>query len=185
MKQTRTMFKASLPVAALFLLSACGGNATDDHAGHDHATTTTATETSVATGTPVIKDDQLNAVYEQYLKLSDALINTDANAAKVAANALEAGARAMDDGTVIAENAAKISASSDVEVQRVAFENISNDMISKVKEAGLSSGAIYVEHCPMAFDDKGASWLSSNQEIRNPYFGDKMMSCGEVTETIK
>lgn len=185
MKNTNTMFKATLPVAALFLLASCGGNDAHNHADHDHAATTTATEVPTTTAGPVIKNDNLNAVYEQYLKLSEALINTDAAQAQVAANALEAGARNLDGGNVIADNAAKISASSDVEAQRAAYENISNDLIAKVKNSGLTSGEIYVEHCPMAFDDKGASWLSSNNEIRNPYFGDKMMSCGEVTETIK
>lgn len=185
MKQTKIMFKASLPVAALFLLASCGNEAQDhNHDAHDHAHATT-TEAPAATGAPVLKNDQLNAVYEQYLKLSDALIHTDASAAQIAANALEAGARALEGGTVIAENAAKISATSDVEAQRVAYENISNEMIALVKKDGLASGEIYVEHCPMAFNDKGASWLSNSKDIRNPYFGDKMMSCGEVTETIK
>ena len=180
------MFKASLPVAALFLLASCGGNEARDHNqdGHDHAHTTT-TEAPAATGAPVLKNEQLNAVYDQYLKLSDALIQSDANAAQVAANALEAGAKSLEGGSALAENAAKISATSDVEAQRVAYENISNEMIALVKKDGLASGEIYVEHCPMAFNDKGASWLSNSKDIRNPYFGDKMMSCGEVTETIK
>jgi hypothetical protein len=58
-------------------------------------------------------------------------------------------------------------------------------MIALVKKSGVSNGELYVEYCPMAFDDKGASWLSSSKEIRNPYFGDKMLTCGEVKETIK
>jgi hypothetical protein len=37
----------------------------------------------------------------------------------------------------------------------------------------------------MAKDGKGAMWLSETKEIKNPYFGDKMMECGEVNEIIR
>jgi Cu(I)/Ag(I) efflux system membrane fusion protein len=36
----------------------------------------------------------------------------------------------------------------------------------------------------MAFDNKGAYWLSDQAKIRNPYFGDKMLECGEVKDTL-
>jgi len=42
----------------------------------------------------------------------------------------------------------------------------------------LKSGNIYKQTCPMAFDGKGAEWLSNSKEIRNPYFGDQMLTCG-------
>jgi Cu(I)/Ag(I) efflux system membrane fusion protein len=42
---------------------------------------------------------------------------------------------------------------------------------------------VYKEYCPMAFDNKGAYWLSESEEIRNPYFGKSMLTCGEVTTT--
>ncbi|PKP34687.1 MAG: hypothetical protein CVT98_10650 [Bacteroidetes bacterium HGW-Bacteroidetes-15] len=44
---------------------------------------------------------------------------------------------------------------------------------------------IYVQHCPMADNNKGADWLSSEKEIKNPYFGSSMLKCGEVTKEIK
>jgi len=37
----------------------------------------------------------------------------------------------------------------------------------------------------MAFDGKGGYWLSNSKEIRNPYFGDIMLACGEVTEVLE
>ena len=57
-------------------------------------------------------------------------------------------------------------------------------MIELVKNSGLSTGEIYVDYCPMAMNDKGAYWLSNRKDIRNPYFGDKLMTCGEVKETL-
>ncbi|MGV3545789.1 MAG: DUF3347 domain-containing protein [Pedobacter sp.] len=132
-----------------------------------------------------LKSDQLNAVYQQYLLLSNALINSDLATAKEASMALELGAKALTDGAKLAGLASKITAASDIEVQRTLFSSLSNEMISKVKAIGLQSGEVYVEFCPMALNDKGASWLSNKKQIRNPYYGESMMDCGEIKETLK
>ena len=50
---------------------------------------------------------------------------------------------------------------------------------------GLANKTAYYQFCPMANNDKGAYWFSETEEIRNPYFGDTMMGCGETKETIK
>ena len=34
-------------------------------------------------------------------------------------------------------------------------------------------------------EGKGAIWLSETKEIKNPYLGGKMLTCGEVQEEIK
>ncbi|MBA4058359.1 MAG: hypothetical protein C0490_26815, partial [Marivirga sp.] len=49
----------------------------------------------------------------------------------------------------------------------------------------LSMGILYLEYCPMANNNEGAYWLSNEKEIKNPYFGDKMLKCGSVKETIQ
>ena len=36
----------------------------------------------------------------------------------------------------------------------------------------------------MAFNDAGAYWLSAASDIKNPYFGKKMLTCGEVKDSI-
>jgi hypothetical protein len=46
-------------------------------------------------------------------------------------------------------------------------------------------GSVYVAYCPMANNNEGANWLSNDKEIKNPYFGDKMLRCGSVKETIQ
>jgi hypothetical protein len=56
-------------------------------------------------------------------------------------------------------------------------------MIDVVEYFGLQE-RVYRMHCPMAFDDEGASWLSNRDEILNPYFGDAMLACG-VIETYR
>ena len=46
------------------------------------------------------------------------------------------------------------------------------------------SRRFYKQYCPMAFDNQGAFWLSNVEEIRNPYFGDEMLTCGSVEEEV-
>jgi len=148
----------------------------------------TVTKQKVTVETPnevALKNDQLNATYQQYLLLSEALINSDLAAAKEASMALELGAKALKDGGKVASFASKITTASDIEIQRTLFANLSNEMIAKVKADGLQSGEVYVEYCPMAMNDKGASWLSNKKLVRNPYYGDSMLDCGEIKETLK
>lgn len=72
-----------------------------------------------------------------------------------------------------------------VEKSRPYFEKISDNMFALLKTAELKNARVYRQFCPMAFNDKGAYWLSSEEEIRNPYFGKKMLECGEVTDSLK
>ncbi|MBE9602701.1 DUF3347 domain-containing protein [Pedobacter sp. MC2016-24] len=180
-----------LTTAVVTLFAACGNTqkpveTTDPHAGHNHAAGAghaVATAKTVAGVT--IKDDQLNAIYEHYIHLTKALVDGDMAEAKVAVNAIELGSKALANGASLAALAGKIATAANIDAQRTLFSELSNDFIKRVKAAGLSSGEVYVEYCPMALDDKGASWLSSQKEIKNPYFGASMLSCGEVKETIK
>ena len=88
--------------------------------------------------------------------------------------------------TVIAQSKAAASVKDEsCEKQRLAFGPLSSAMYGLVKATGLKNAHIYQEYCPMAFNDKGAHWLSNDSEIKNPYFGKKMLECGEVTDVIK
>ena len=70
------------------------------------------------------------------------------------------------------------------EKQRIVFGTISSAMYGLLKKTEIRNAKIYHEMCPMAFNDKGATWLSSESDIKNPYFGKKMLECGEVTDTL-
>ena len=70
------------------------------------------------------------------------------------------------------------------EKQRLAFSGISTAMYAMLKQAGLKNGGVHKQYCPMAFNDKGAYWLSEEEKIKNPYFGKKMLECGEVQESF-
>jgi Cu(I)/Ag(I) efflux system membrane fusion protein len=73
----------------------------------------------------------------------------------------------------------------DVETMRSKFETISNNLYEILKKVEMKNAGVYHEFCPMAFNDKGAFWLSDELEIKNPYFGKKMLSCGEVVDSLK
>jgi hypothetical protein len=187
----KQLLKAVIPVLSVILFASCGdgntGGDTDkkdsaNHTGHDQMK---MEEGKTSSASVKLKDDKLNAVYQHYVHLTTALTNGDMAEAKVASNAIEAGAKEVPGAEAVASNAAKITAATDIEVQRAAYSTLSNDFITLVKKSGLNSGELYVDYCPMALNDKGASWISPNKEIKNPYFGEKMMTCGEVKETIK
>jgi hypothetical protein len=180
--------KQGIVSMAAWLLLACGNKKADrgttgsDTIKHAHEMQVKVSDTAAIA---VVKDDQLNAVYKQYMDLTRALTAGDDRAAIIAGNALEAGARNMNEGKALATAAAGITAAPDLAARRVLFATLSNEMIARVTKAGLRTGALYVDFCPMALDDKGAYWLSTEKEVRNPYFGEQMINCGDIKDTIR
>ena len=66
---------------------------------------------------------------------------------------------------------------------RKIFKPLSSEIISLVKAYGINH-TIYEQYCPMADNNKGGYWLSLEEEIRNPYFGEAMLNCGEIKDTL-
>ena len=77
-----------------------------------------------------------------------------------------------------------ISDLEEIEAQRRQFDFLSQAMIHTIKAFGAAGADLYVQHCPMAFDNEGADWISNEEAIRNPYFGDRMLKCGSVLEVL-
>jgi Cu(I)/Ag(I) efflux system membrane fusion protein len=75
--------------------------------------------------------------------------------------------------------------SKDLEVHRTYFKPLSEKMIVFAGSLKDPEATLYVQHCPMADDNKGADWLSLEEVIANPYYGDKMLRCGKVVEKIQ
>ncbi len=70
----------------------------------------------------------------------------------------------------------------DLKSLRRAFSPVSEAMVA-MAASFEHSVPLFVQFCPMALD-KGAHWLSKEKPIRNPYYGDMMLECGEVQGTI-
>lgn len=134
---------------------------------------------------PVFENNLFNEVFQSYLIMKDAMVKTDANATKEAATKLNQNLVAFKAKKQMITLSQKIATETDMEKQRTAFLNLSIMMIELTKTQKLKSGAAYVAYCPMADNDNGGFWLTDENAIRNPYFGDKMMKCGKIKETIK
>ena len=69
--------------------------------------------------------------------------------------------------------------------QRKFFDQLSQAMIETVTAFGTNTTDFYVQECTMAFDGKGANWLSRESAIMNPFYGSQMLNCGSVIDTMK
>lgn len=88
-------------------------------------------------------------------------------------------------GAKLKNNAERIQKSKDLKEQRQHLSSLTSNLYDIVKAFSGNESTIYYQYCPMAFENNGGYWLSLKKEIENPYFGDKMMKCGVVRETIK
>jgi Cu(I)/Ag(I) efflux system membrane fusion protein len=80
----------------------------------------------------------------------------------------------------------KAGKSKDIKLLREDFYLLSQQLTKIAKHFGSTGqGPLYVLHCPMAFDNKGAHWLQDNDQTANPYFGHMMLRCGGVEEVIE
>jgi Cu(I)/Ag(I) efflux system membrane fusion protein len=88
--------------------------------------------------------------------------------------------------TNINKDIAAIESNANIEEQRKAFgllgKNLS-DVIDMLDVKATDGKAVYLEFCPMADDNNGSFWLSYEKEISNPFFGQNMLTCGEVKKT--
>lgn len=129
------------------------------------------------------KDKAIGEAYRGYNAVKSALVNSDAQKTREAAEKLSG----MLSKTEFSENmgaiAEKLSQQDGLEQQRMVFQELTNEML-KLAEANIDSGQLYYQYCPMAFEGKGGYWLSNGKEIRNPYYGDKMLKCGKVDRVI-
>lgn len=211
MKSRSTFLSLLFAASAYALLSNCSGgkkeDATEIHDDHehepgekDHASASTATEANE----PQFQVDaafqqQLASVFTEYLSLKDAFVSSDVSKVKSEASsvvqALEkvdvkllSGAAHNDWMTYLSPmqtSLKEIQSSGDIEAQRKAFSTLSDNLYKSIKAYGLGGKEAFYEYCPMAFNNEGAYWLSDQAQIRNPYFGEKMLTCGEVKEKLK
>ncbi len=149
-------------------------------------------------GTPQAFKHQLVDLVAKYLSLKEAFVNSDAEQAALAATEVGQALDAIDMSLLSGDahmywmeqlkalqaHSEKISQLPEIETQRKQFDFLSQALINAVKVFGVSEGTYYVQHCPMAINNKGADWISTEENIRNPYFGDQMLTCGTVEVTI-
>lgn len=132
-----------------------------------------------------LTDAGIDLAYDQYLKLKDVLVLSDSLQTQTAAKELAGSLTKISGSENTAKLASDIANESSLSKQRILFTSLSNELINLFKKAKITSGSMFVQYCPMANEGEGGYWLASETEIRNPYFGDEMLNCGEVKETIE
>jgi Cu(I)/Ag(I) efflux system membrane fusion protein len=185
------MFKKSQLIGLMFagalVFAAC-----------DSKTETAADNRSDAAGDRVEKNEDMrediNSAWEQYLEVKDALVASQPNDVQREANELVDEIKEVDKWDATSDKkqqwvafapkftqaAQNVAATGDIAQQRVAFEQLSMVMEEGLKTFGLHRKTAYKQHCPMAFNNKGAAWFSDDKTIENPY-EPSMKSCGSVT----
>jgi len=147
---------------------------------------------------PKAFQQQLKQVYDNYINLKDALVEDNSEQATSDAKKLISSFSKIDMELLTGEahkqwmtleghiqsSANSISKSSEIKTQRDHFKQLSIHLIKAVQLFGVNE-KVYVEFCPMADNNNGAYWLSKEEQILNPYFGDAMLKCGEVKQTIE
>ena len=143
--------------------------------------------------------NQLKTVFNDYIQIKDALVKDDTKKVSTDAKSLlrklsQVDMKLLSDNKahnkwMLLENDIKssttsISNTSDINTQRNHFKHLSNHLINAVQLFGINE-KIYVEFCPMADNNNGAYWLSKEEKVINPYFGDAMLTCGEVKQIIE
>ena len=129
--------------------------------------------------------------------MKDALIESDTEAAKKGAKILLASIQQVDmnlvqgaahhewmkDLGILNSAVENMLEHTDVEMIRVELSPLSDQLYQSLVKFQVETGG-FRQYCPMAFDFKGAYWLSNSDKILNPYFGDKMLTCGNVEEKL-
>lgn len=168
---------------------------TDGSHSHDEATTvevnngaTSATQATFST----------NEIISDYLKLKNALTKDDTKGAANAGKALYATFNKVNTTTIdsklkteymdIADDAKEHAEhigdnGGKIDHQREHFAILSKDINDLIKMFGAKQ-KLYQDFCPMYNDGKGAIWISESKEIKNPFYGSQMLTCGSLKKTL-
>ena len=139
----------------------------------------------------VLKNSYDNDLIGQYLRIKDALIATNAEEATNAAKSMKNILLNENDISVNLKNLnliiEEIINNNEIKDKRISFYELSKYLVKalKNKSIGTNQGRdIYIQFCPMAMNNKGAIWLSTDYNVLNPYYGETMLKCGVVRDTI-
>ena len=150
--------------------------------------------TTVNAATPALTKD-FNNVIKSYIELKNALVaGNEAIAQANAATLLAAVSTVSDKDMTPAQrktwkayadklsfDSRHISETNAIDHKREHFATLSNNLLVVLKEFKLNTTTLYKQYCPM----KKFYWVSETASLKNPYYGNAMLTCGENKETLQ
>jgi hypothetical protein len=121
--------------------------------------------------------DAMKAIVGSYLEIQKQLATDKIDGVKGSAKSIATQAARMGDaGREIAKSATALEQAADLKTAREAFGPLSEAVIAAAKAEGWKDVSdVKVAYCPMVKH----SWLQKEDQIRNPYYGSSMSTCGE------
>jgi hypothetical protein len=187
----KNMYKIIILLSMAIVFMACGGS--------DNGKNANGTTKNEASAIKAINQTAVDTLIAQYMNLKDAFVHDSLPEVKLVTTAFIAASMptesqlkgvAMKSPTMFMNvckglNAQlqQLDAATGLEGKRLVFKELLPAMRKII--ATQSSVSVYEQHCPMAYNDSGANWLSYNTEIRNPYLPRTMLKCGLVQDTLK
>ena len=165
-----------------------GGKTMTGHEGHTMNKRTEKIDFSASV------EKSFQPVIDAYIELKDALIQSDvamaSNKSKIFRKVLDSisvneRAQTHNYWSILHKTSKGINENVSLEQQRKQFQILSDNLIAIIRNFDEIESKLFVQYCPMADNNKGASWLSKEEKVLNPYFGDKMLKCGSVKEIIE
>ena len=186
----------------MLVLALVGWGASAQHGhsteGHSNMDTKMANKSMVKSTVEVEQSKSATAIIDNYLALKDALVADNSKKAASSGKMLfdafakfdisaQPKSQQKELGEIIEdarEHAEHISENDgSIGHQREHFEILSTDIKDLVVITGADRN-LYQIFCPMYNNKEGGSWLNASNEIKNPFFGSKMLKCGSVQQKI-
>ncbi|WP_276388299.1 efflux RND transporter periplasmic adaptor subunit [Eudoraea chungangensis] len=180
------------------MMNKSGGKTMTGHEGH-LGTQNTESETN-GSSTMKMKLPETSQIAFQsalipYLKMKDAFVASDAQKVSTFSKATLEGLKTVSDSGLgkmeqahiskIKKILVSINESEDIETQRSHFVVLNQNFVPIVKTIQGLSSKVYIQKCPMANNNRGAFWISEDKEISNPYYGEQMLTCGSVIDSVQ
>ncbi|VVM06015.1 DUF3347 domain-containing protein [Methylacidimicrobium tartarophylax] len=137
--------------------------------------------TSVIMAEPLLP--ALDSVMPPYLAIGKALADDSLKGVASQAAAMKSPIEREKSGFFPKELPAdldRLAKATDLDAARLAYKDVSDRLIALFRDHHVQTGHYFVCTCPMA----QASWIQTDKEIKNPFYGSAMLLCGDVTETF-
>lgn len=133
-----------------------------------------------------LKPELVNTIVTPYLHIQESLADDDFEQSKKAAVKLLKilNMHKMPQLQSLTDAGNAIDQAGDIKEVRSAFHDLSKSLLILLENTGSSHKSLFIAHCPMAFNNTGAFWIQTDENINNPYWGAMMLHCGSIQKQI-